>query len=60
MTAEVSKRSGIYMYIGGVLKDLVTQILSKITFSYEVVARKLDFVQSKLQISICKYRATVA
>ena len=43
-----------------VAPDLVTQFLVKITFLYELVAKKLDFVLSKLQISIWKDRATVA
>ena len=33
-------------------QDLVTQFLVKITFLYKLVAKKLDFVLSKLQISI--------
>ena len=33
-------------------QDLVTQLLVKITFLYKLVAKKLDFVLSKLQISI--------
>ena len=41
-------------------QDLVTQFLVKITFLYKPVAKKLDFVLSKLQISIWKDRATVA
>ena len=41
-------------------QDLVTQFLVKITFLYKLVAKKLDFVLSKLQISIWKDRATVA
>ena len=41
-------------------QDLVTQFLVKITLSYKLVAKKLDFVLSKLQISIWKDRATVA
>ena len=41
-------------------QDLVTQLLVKITFLYKLVAKKLDFVLSKLQISIWKDRATVA
>ena len=41
-------------------QDLVTQFLVKITFLYKlvVVAKKLDFVLSKWQISIWKDRAT--
>ena len=41
-------------------QDFVTQFLVKITFLYKLVAKKLDFALSKLQISIWKYRATVA
>ena len=41
-------------------QDLVTQFLVKITLLYKPVAKKLDFVLSKLQISIWKDRATVA
>ena len=41
-------------------QDLVTKFLVKITFLYLLVAKKLDFVLSKLQISIWKDRATVA
>ena len=41
-------------------QDLVTQFLVKITFLYKLVAKKLDFVLSKLQISIWKDRATAA
>ena len=41
-------------------QDLVTQVLVKITFLYKLVAKKLDFVRSKLQILISKDRATVA
>ena len=41
-------------------QDLVTQVLVKMTFLYKLVAKKLDFVLSKLQISIWKDRATVA
>ena len=41
-------------------QDLVTQFLVKITCLYKLVAKKLDFVLSKLQISIWKDRATVA
>ena len=41
-------------------QDLVTQFLVKMTFLYKLVAKKLDFVLSKLQISIWKDRATVA
>ena len=41
-------------------QNLVTQVLVKITFIYKLVAKKLDFVLSKLQISIWKDRATVA
>ena len=33
-------------------QDLVTQFFVKITFLYKLVAKKLDFVLSKLQISI--------
>ena len=33
-------------------QDLVTQFLVKITFLYKLVAKKLDFILSKLQISI--------
>ena len=40
-------------------QDLVTKFLVKITFLYKLVAKKLDFVLSKLQISIWKDRATV-
>ena len=39
-------------------QDLVTQFFF-ITFLYKLVAKKLDFVLSKLQISIWKDRATV-
>ena len=41
-------------------QDLVTQCLVKMTFLYKLVAKKLDFVLSKLQISIWKDRETVA
>ena len=41
-------------------QDLVTEFLEKITFLNKPVARKLDFVLSKLQISIWKDKATVA
>ena len=41
-------------------QDLVTQILVKMTFLYKLLAKKLDFVLSKLQISIWKDRETVA
>ena len=41
-------------------QDLVTQFFVKITFLYKLVAKKLDFVLSKWQISIWKDRATVA
>ena len=41
-------------------QDLVTQFLVKMTFLYKLVAKKLDFVLSKLQISIWKDRETVA
>ena len=33
-------------------QDLVTKFLVKMTFLYKLVAKKLDFVLSKLQISI--------
>ena len=33
-------------------QDLVTKFLVKITFLYKLVAKKLEFVLSKLQISI--------
>ena len=48
----------IYSSLGR--QDLVTQFLVKITFLYKLVAKKLDFVLSKFQISIWKDRATVA
>ena len=41
-------------------QDLVTQFLVKITFLYKLVAKKLDVVLSKLQISVWKDWATVA
>ena len=41
-------------------QDLVTQFLVKMTFLYELVAKKLDFVLSKFYISIWKDRETVA
>ena len=40
--------------------SLDTKFLVKITFLYKLVAKKEDFVQSKLQISLWKDRATVA
>ena len=41
-------------------QDLVTQVLVKMTFLYKLVAKKLDFVLSKLQITIWKDKETVA
>ena len=44
--------SGCYIISSLGRQDLVTQFLVKMTFLYKLVAKKLDFVLSKLQISI--------
>ena len=56
---QVACKPGCYITSLG-QQDLVTQFLVKITFLYKLVAKKLDFVLSKLQISIWKDRASVA
>ena len=57
---EYASKTHLEVHVGW--QDLVTWVLAKITFSisYELVARELEIVLSKLQISICKNRASVA
>ena len=61
MTGSRYLISKVFIHIvAGATRPCNTQFLVKITFLYKLVAKKLDFVLSKLQISIWKDRATVA